>query len=156
MDGTISENIARFATVDPEQVVAAARMAGVHDIILRLPQGYDTAIQGGGHMLSAGQQQRLGLARALYGNPKLVVLDEPNSNLDIAGDQALLEALVQLKRQGKTVIVVTHRNNLLQLVDKILLLVDGQVNAFGPRDEVLAQLSNPQAARPANQGVVAK
>ena len=144
LDGSVNENIARFNEVDPEKVVAAAQLAGVHEIILRLPQGYDTPLVGHGHSLSAGQQQRLGLARALYGNPQLIVLDEPNSNLDQAGDQALFHTLGLLKQMGKTVIIVTHRNNILSLVDKILLLVDGQISAFGPRDEVLAGLAKPQ------------
>lgn len=144
LDGSVNENIARFNEVDPEKVVAAAQLAGVHEIILRLPQGYDTHLVGYGHSLSAGQQQRLGLARALYGNPQLIVLDEPNSNLDQAGDQALFQTLKVLKQMGKTVIIVTHRNNILSLVDKILLLVDGQISAFGPRDEVLAGLAKPQ------------
>ncbi|MCQ8129987.1 type I secretion system permease/ATPase [Methylomonas rivi] len=144
LDGTVSENIARFREVDPDQVVAAAQQAGIHDMILRLPQAYDTRLVGGGQLMSAGQQQRIGIARALYGNPKVVVLDEPNANLDQAGDAALMDTLAQLKRQGKTVVVVTHRNNLLSLADKILLLVDGQAAAFGPRDEVLAALSQPR------------
>lgn len=141
LDGTVSENIARFRDIDPEQVIAAAQQSGIHDMILRLPQAYDTRLVGGGHVMSAGQQQRVGIARALYGNPQVIVLDEPNANLDQAGDAALLETLTLLKRQGKTVVVVTHRNNVLSLADKILLLVDGQVGAYGPRDEVLQALA---------------
>lgn len=141
LDGTVSENIARFRDIDPEQVIAAAQQAGIHDMILRLPQAYDTRLVGGGHVMSAGQQQRVGIARALYGNPQVIVLDEPNANLDQAGDAALLETLTLLKRQGKTVVVVTHRNNVLSLADKILLLVDGQVGAYGPGDEVLQALA---------------
>ncbi len=146
LDGSINENIARFNQLDPAKVVAAAQMAGVHEIILSLPQGYDTHVLGNGHSLSAGQQQRLGLARALYGNPQLIVLDEPNSNLDQAGDQALFESLVLLKQQGKTVIVVTHRNNLLSLADKVLLLVDGQIGGFGSPEEILGKVAKRQAA----------
>ena len=146
LDGTVSENIARFQTIDPELVITAAQQAGIHEMILRLPQAYDTRLVGAGHILSAGQQQRIGIARALYGNPQLIVLDEPNANLDQAGDAALMETLALLKRQGKTVVVVTHRSNILSLADKILLLVDGQVGAYGPRDEVLAALSQQRPA----------
>lgn len=141
LDGTVSENIGRFRDIDPDQVIAAAQQAGIHDMILRLPQAYDTRLVGGGHVMSAGQQQRVGIARTLYGNPQVIVLDEPNANLDQAGDAALMETLALLKRQGKTVVVVTHRNNILGLADKILLLVEGQVGAYGPRDEVLAALA---------------
>jgi ATP-binding cassette subfamily C protein EexD len=151
LDGTVSENIARFGEVDPEKVVAAAKAAGIHEMILRLPEGYDTRLLGSGGVLSAGQQQRLGIARALHGDPKLVILDEPNSNLDQAGDVALLATLLELKRQGRTVIIVTHRSNFLGQVDRILMLAEGQVALHGPRDEVLAALNQPPrpAARPA-------
>lgn len=148
LDGSIGENIARFGTVDPDRVVAAARAAGIHDMILRLPEGYDTKILGHGNILSAGQQQRLGLARALFGDPKLVVLDEPNSNLDQEGENALVVALAELKRKGCTVIVVTHRKSLLSQVDKIVLLAEGLVAVSGPRDQVLASLQN-STPRPA-------
>lgn len=146
LDGTVSENIARFGDIDPEQVIVAARQSGIHEMILRLPQAYDTRLVGGGHVMSAGQQQRVGIARALYGSPQVIVLDEPNANLDQAGDVALIETLANLKRQGKTVIVVTHRNNILSLADKILLLVEGQVGAYGPRDEVLSALARQRPA----------
>jgi ATP-binding cassette subfamily C protein EexD len=138
LDGSVSENIARFGTVDPEQVVAAAEAAGVHDMILKLPAGYETRVVG--NVLSAGQRQRIGLARALYGSPRLLFLDEPNSNLDNDGDAALARTLVDLKKRGHTVIVVTHRQNLLGLVDHILVVVDGLVRAYGERDSVLASL----------------
>lgn len=140
-EGTVAENICRFGTLDSERIVAAAQMAGVHEMILRLPQGYETPLGVGGSALSAGQRQRVALARALYGEPALVVLDEPNSNLDEAGDAALLQALRRLKQLGKTVVVVTHRSQVLQVVDKLLLLNDGQVVAFGPRDAVLQKLA---------------
>jgi len=140
-EGTVAENICRFGTLDSERIVAAAQMAGVHEMILRLPQGYETPLGVGGSALSAGQRQRIALARALYGEPALVVLDEPNSNLDEAGDAALLQALRRLKQLGKTVVVVTHRSQVLQVVDKLLLLNDGQVVAFGPRDAVLQKLA---------------
>ncbi len=143
LDGSIGENIARFGSVDAEKVVAAAQAAGVHAMILRQPQGYDTRIVG--NVLSAGQRQRIGLARALYGNPQVIVLDEPNSNLDQEGDAALAGALAQLKQAGHTLVVVTHRNNLLSLTDRVLLLIDGQAAAYGPTDKVMASLQQGAA-----------
>lgn len=149
-EGTVAENIARFGEVDPDKVVRAAQMAGVHDLILRLPAGYDTPIGAGGMALSGGQRQRIGLARAMYGNPKLIVLDEPNSNLDDAGERALVQAVLHMKQLGSTVVLITHRPGILGVTDKILLLVDGQVKAFGERDEVLRALqSGGQAAQQA-------
>jgi ATP-binding cassette subfamily C protein EexD len=142
LDGSISDNIGRFGALDPEKVVDAAKAAGVHEMILRLPDGYQTKILGGGKILSAGQQQRVALARALYGDPKLILLDEPNSNLDQDGDDALVTALAELKRRGRTVIVITHRSNILSQVDRIVMLVDGQVALHGARDEVLTVLQN--------------
>ncbi|WP_321277456.1 type I secretion system permease/ATPase [Thiomicrorhabdus indica] len=139
--GTISENIARFGELDPSAVVAAAKMAGVHEMILRLPQGYDTVLRGDAG-LSGGQRQRIGLARALYGNPKVVILDEPNSNLDDQGEQALAEALQQLKAKGTTAVLISHRKQILKHVDKIILMADGQLRGFGPRDEVLKALQD--------------
>lgn len=155
-EGSISENIARFTEVDAEKVVAAAKMADVHEMILRLPEGYDTVIGAAGGALSGGQRQRIGLARALYGKPSLVVLDEPNSNLDEQGEIALAKAIQRLKLQKTTVIIVTHRNNILSQVDDLLILKDGILTAYGPRDQVMAQLqqstlpatgSQPQAAK---------
>jgi PrtD family type I secretion system ABC transporter len=142
-DGTVAENIARFGPIDPEAVVAAAQHAGVHDIVLRLPGGYETRIGAGGSVLSGGQRQRIGLARALYGDPALIVLDEPNSNLDSSGEQALLEAMAHLRERGATVIVITHRMNVLAAVTKVLVLKDGVVENFGPRDSVLASVMRP-------------
>lgn len=146
LEGSVSENIARFGELDPRKVVQAAQAADIHEMILRLPDGYETELVGQGNMVSAGQQQRLGLARALYGDPQLVVLDEPNSNLDQEGDAALLATLAELKRLGRTVIVVTHRGNVLGQVDKILVLADGQAVRYGPRDQVLAALHPPPRA----------
>ncbi|RYF84110.1 MAG: type I secretion system permease/ATPase [Comamonadaceae bacterium] len=143
--GTISDNVARFGEVDAEKVVQAATLAGVHELILRFPKGYDTLLGDGGAGLSGGQKQRIGLARALYGLPRLIVLDEPNSNLDDAGERALSAALTQLKALGRTVVVISHRTNLLNVTDKLLLLADGQVQAFGASREVLASLARSAA-----------
>ena len=139
-EGSISENISRFGEVDAAAVVAAARMAGVHELILQLPQGYDTLIGANGGGLSGGQRQRIGLARALYRAPRLVVLDEPNSNLDDTGEQMLAEALRKLKQSGATVFVITHRSGVLANVDKLLVLSQGELSLYGPRDKVWAHL----------------
>lgn len=143
-NGTVSENIARFGELDPVKVVEAAKMAGVHEMILRLPNGYDAVLTGNSGGLSGGQRQRIGLARALYGNPKLVVLDEPNSNLDDQGEKALGEALDKLKELGTTAVLISHRKQVLKHVDKVLLMAQGQLRGFGPRDEVLTALQNGQ------------
>ncbi|WP_277373316.1 type I secretion system permease/ATPase [Pseudomonas sp. AA-38] len=147
--GSIAENIARFAEVEADKVVAAAQMAGVHEMILRLPQGYDTRLGEGGAGLSGGQKQRIGLARAVYGLPALIVLDEPDANLDEAGEQALLAALDRLREQGRTLVLVSHRPALLAGADQLLVLRGGQMQAFGPASRVLQDLQ--QAARPAVQ-----
>jgi ATP-binding cassette subfamily C protein EexD len=140
-DGTISENIARYEEPKPEMVVEAAQVAGVHEMILQLPQGYDTPIGPGGIALSGGQRQRIGLARAIYGYPKIIVLDEPNSNLDDAGERALVSAILELKKRSTTVILVTHRPSILGITDKIAYMREGQLHLYGTRDEVLAALA---------------
>ena len=140
-DGTVSENIARFGEVDAQKVVEAARKAGVHEMILELPNGYDTVISSTSGALSGGQRQRVGLARALYGNPVLVVLDEPNANLDDAGERALAKAIQQLKEEGTTLFVISHRTSILKNMDKLLVMKAGQISMFGPRDDVLAQFA---------------
>jgi len=152
-NGTIAENIARLdADPDPEQVIAAAKLAGLHDLILQLPNGYDTDIGNAGALLSGGQRQRVALARALYGEPSLVVLDEPNSNLDSKGDEALVKALNELKERGATIIMITHRVQALANMDKLLVLQDGMINKYGTRNEVLASAgmapAQPQAGPP--------
>jgi ATP-binding cassette subfamily C protein EexD len=149
-EGSISENIARFGEVNSQEVVRAAQMAGVHDMILRLPEGYDTVIGATGGALSGGQRQRIGLARAIYGHPKLIVLDEPNSNLDDQGEAALAVALQNLKETGATVFIITHRSSVLSQVQKLMVMKEGALAMFGPRDQVLAELSKAsRAAAPA-------
>lgn len=147
--GSIADNISRFGTPEPEKVVAAAQIAGVDHLVRHLPDGYDTIIGAGGSTLSGGQRQRIGLARALYNSPSLVILDEPNANLDEEGEKALIEACSQLKKKGTTLILVTHRPSILSVADKILMLANGKMHMFGPRDAVLAELSgNKQAQLP--------
>ncbi|MCL7461846.1 type I secretion system permease/ATPase [Pseudomonas sp. NW5] len=143
-EGSIGENIARFGPVDAAAVVEAARIAGVHELILQFPQGYDTVIGASGGGLSGGQRQRIGLARAVYGKPRLIVLDEPNSNLDDQGERALAQAMAQLKASGTTLFVITHRTSVLSSVDKLMVLRDGALAMFGPRDQVLGELQKAQ------------
>jgi ATP-binding cassette subfamily C exporter for protease/lipase len=140
-EGSIAENIARFGKVDSALVIEAATRAGVHEMILRFPQGYDTRLGDGGNMLSGGQKQRIGLARAIYASPAFVVLDEPNSNLDDVGEQALIHTVMDLKARGCTVVLITHRTSILNAVDKLLVMRDGQLHLFGPRDQVLYALN---------------
>ena len=151
--GTISENIARFGEVDAEKVVQAAKRAGVHDMILHFPKGYDTELGDGGAGLSGGQKQRIALARAMYGDPALIVLDEPNSNLDDAGEAALITAMSDLRQRGKTIILITHRPSAIGVTTKLLLMREGQVHMFGPTPQVLAALqeANKKALEAAQQ-----
>ena len=143
--GTVSENIARFGEVDAEKVVEAAKRAGVHDLILHFPEGYDTRLGDGGAGLSGGQKQRIGLARAMYGDPSLIVLDEPNSNLDDAGEQALVAAIADLRQRGKTIVLITHRPSAIGVTTKLLLMREGSVHMFGPTQQVLAALAEANA-----------
>jgi PrtD family type I secretion system ABC transporter len=142
-DGTVAENIARFGRLDADAIVAAARKAAAHEFVLRLPRGYDTLIGSQGHTLSGGQRQRIGLARALYGDPSLIVLDEPNTNLDQPGERALLATMAELRRAGKTLVIIAHRPNILVCVDQILCLNEGFMEMLGPRDEVIARYTLP-------------
>lgn len=139
--GTVSENIARFGDIDPQKVVTAAQRAGVHDMILHLPEGYDTKLGEGGAGLSGGQRQRLALARAMYDDPALIVLDEPNSNLDDVGEAALVKAVLELRSRGKTIVLITHRQSALNATNKLLLMRDGQVTGFGPTQKVLEAIN---------------
>lgn len=145
--GTVRHNIARFrAGVTDEEVIQAAQLAGVHDLILRMPKGYDTDVGEGGVVLSAGQRQRVGLARCLLGNPAFVVLDEPNANLDAEGEEALMGAIDALKKAGATVVIISHKPGVFRAADKMLVLRDGRVELFGPRDQVMARLVKPAQA----------
>lgn len=143
LDGTIRENIARLTEADPHEVVAAARRADVHEMIGRLPFGYDTEIGDGGYGLSGGQRQRIALARALFGDPCLIVLDEPNANLDHDGEQALLKAIAEAKQRGATVVLIAHRPSIIQVVDKLLVLKDGAIDQFGPRTDIIQSVTGP-------------
>ena len=144
-EGSISDNIARFDKVDSEQVVLAARIAGVHEMILQLPDGYDTVIGSEGVNLSGGQRQRIGLARAVYGSPRLIVLDEPNSNLDEVGERALSVALQKVKETGATVFIISHRPSILSRLDRIMVLNAGVISLYGAREQVIAELAKQQA-----------
>jgi ATP-binding cassette subfamily C protein len=146
-EGTVADNIARFdPDSDPTKLIAAATAAGVHEVILRLPQGYQTQVGEGGAMLSGGHRQRIALARALYGDPFLVVLDEPNSSLDALGEQALTNAIGAIRARGGIAVVIAHRPSAVSAVDHMLVLNEGRLQAFGPRDRILQQLGHPAAA----------
>ena len=146
-EGSVSDNIARFTRVDSEKVILAATTAGVHDMILLLPDGYDTVIGGDGVVLSGGQRQRIGLARALYGSPRLIILDEPNSNLDEVGDRALIAALHRIRLSGATLFVITHRTNIVSQLDRLMVMSNGGLSLFGPRELVLTELNAQQAPK---------
>ena len=139
-EGSIADNIARFGDIDSDAVIIAAKRAGVHDMILRFAHGYDTTLDVDGNPLSGGQRQRIGLARALYGEPSVIVLDEPNANLDDAGEKALIEVLEDLKQRRCTTVLISHRPSILGTVDKVLMLREGSTQLFGPREEVFAAL----------------
>ena len=144
--GTVAQNISRFQDeADPKDIIAASRLAGCHEMIQHMADGYNTQIGDGGQALSGGQRQRVALARALYGNPSLVVPDEPNSNLDSAGEEALTQAIRALKERGATVVLITHKINILATANKILVMAGGMVQDFGSRDKILSQLAGPRA-----------
>jgi len=143
LSGTIADNISRFQGVDSDAIVRASKRAGVHELILELSNGYDTSVGPGGQALSGGQRQRIALARALYKEPKIIVLDEPNASLDSAGERALTEAIVEAKNGGATVVLISHRPNLLNFTDEIAVLRDGSLVKVGPRDQILQDLSAP-------------
>ena len=142
--GTVSENIARFGEIDAEKVILAAKRAGVHEMILNMPMGYDTPLGDGGTGLSGGQKQRLGLARAMYDDPSLIVLDEPNSNLDDVGEQALLAAIMDLRKRGKTIVLITHRTSIISATSKLLLLQEGMAKMFGATNQIVEALTKQQ------------
>ena len=155
--GTVAHNIARFEPEpDPDGVIAAAKAAGVHEMILRLPDGYETEIGEGGVALSAGQRQRIALARALYQDPFLVVLDEPNSNLDAEGEEALTQAILGVRARGGIAIVIAHRPSALAGVDLVLVMAQGKAQLFGPKEEVLAKMMPRSAAAATPLKVVAE
>ena len=146
--GTVRENIARFTAADTAEVIAAAKRADVHDIIGRLPLGYETRVGDNGFVLSGGQRQRIALARALFGSPKLLVLDEPNANIDSAGEQALLHTLREAKKAGTTIIVIAHRMSVMAVADKLLVLRDGMVEHFGQRGQVMRAIAQQSPTPP--------
>jgi ABC-type protease/lipase transport system fused ATPase/permease subunit len=158
LSGTVAENISRFGPKDSDGVVKAAQLAGSHELILDLPLGYDTPIGEGGRILSGGERQRIALARAVYADARLIVLDEPNANLCADGELALCQTLERLKQDGRTVVVISHRPSILRSVDKLLILRGGRVDMFGARDDVLAnlprsvaQMTQPAKTNPALQ-----
>ena len=148
-EGSIAENIARLGEVDSDKVIAAARSAGMHEMILRFPKGYDTPIGEAGNLLSGGQRQRIGLARAIYGEPSLIVLDEPNANLDDAGEAALLRTVRELKAKGKTVFLITHRPGAIAVADRLMVLRDGEIYVDGPKEAVVTSMRAPSTSNAA-------
>ncbi len=141
LDGTIRDNIARMRDADPRLVLDAARLADVHDMIGRLPLGYDTRLGDGGYLLSGGQRQRIGLARAIYGRPRLIVLDEPNANLDTDGERALIRAIEALRADGAIIVLIAHRPSIMQVADKIMVLQEGKISQFGPRSAIAGMIA---------------
>ena len=141
LDGTIRDNIARMRDADPRLVLDAARLADVHDMIGRLPLGYDTRLGDGGYLLSGGQRQRIGLARAIYGRPRLIVLDEPNANLDTDGERALIRAIEALGADGAIIVLIAHRPSIMQVADKIMVLQEGKISQFGPRCAIAGMIA---------------
>jgi ATP-binding cassette subfamily C exporter for protease/lipase len=155
IEGTLAENIGRFGELDMGRVEEATRLVGLHEFVMSLPQGYQTSVGRDGGVLSGGQRQRVALARALYGNPVLVVLDEPNSSLDEAGDAALSQAILTMKSRGTTFVVITHRTSVLSVTDRLLVLRDGAQQLYGPTAEVLQKLmpaATPAATPAASAG----
>jgi ATP-binding cassette subfamily C protein len=144
---TVKDNIGRLDDADPRKIIAAAKLAGIHESIMQLPQGYDTVTPNGGHAFSRGYRQRLGLARAFFGEPSLIVLDEPNASLDYVGERVLFDAIEQMKAANITVIIITHRMGILAATNKIAIMQDGAVTAFGESEEIFERyLSRPQVA----------
>jgi ATP-binding cassette subfamily C exporter for protease/lipase len=141
LSGTVAENIARFCEPNSELVIQAAKSVGIHELILKLPAGYETQVGEFGNSLSGGERQRIGLARAIYAEPSVLILDEPNSNLDELGEISLLKTILDAKSRGATCVVITHRDQILKAVDKLLVLVDGEIKLLGQRDKVLTELS---------------
>jgi ABC-type protease/lipase transport system fused ATPase/permease subunit len=151
--GTIRQNIARFRDdITDEQVVRAAQLAGVHDLVLRTPKGYDTEVGDGGVVLSVGQRQRVGLARAMLADPAFIVLDEPNASLDAEGEQALMSAIEAMKANGATVVIISHKIGVFRVADKLLAMRDGRMELFGPREAVMARLMKPAEVRAVEAG----
>jgi ABC-type protease/lipase transport system fused ATPase/permease subunit len=146
--GSVAENIARFAKIDAEKVVEAAKLAGAHAMILELPNGYDTVIGIGGNELSGGQRQRIGLARAFYGLPALIVLDEPTSNLDAEGEAGVREALETLKKRQRTVVIIAHRPALLAATEVLMVIQKGTITQFGRTDEIMSAITRPASSAP--------
>ena len=140
---SVAANIGRFRRDADAEIIQAAQLSGVHDMILKLSKGYDTEVGDGGAVLSGGYRQRIALARAVFGNPSVLVLDEPSSNLDSDGDTGLADCIAELKKRGSTVIIISHRPATLSMVDKILILREGAVDAFGERAQVIAKLTRP-------------
>jgi ABC-type protease/lipase transport system fused ATPase/permease subunit len=147
-EGTVAENIARLGAIDPEKVVQATKLIGMHEIILSFPKGYDTELGETGYALSGGQRQRLAIARAFYGIPKYIVMDEPNANLDEVGESALVQAVAFLKSQGSAIVMTTHRPRLVSVVDSLLVLRNGQQVGFGPAEDMINAVRNLQVVPP--------